>query len=403
MADPNSVLCYDAPFPLYGVAFSHSPSHPTRIALTSFLSSSSNKIQIIESPSSTTSSSSSTSYSPFGAAPAGAQDFRVLATTSHAYPATKVAFSPAPTTLHKNGELLATTGDVLRIWSLEEDDGEGEYGMGDTGGWRGGELGWRLGERNKLTNSKSPTSNLPPLTSFSWNPQNPTSIVTASVDTTATIWDIETGQAVTQLIAHDSAVNDISWLPQSNDVFVSVGADGSLRAFDLRSLEHSTILYESAGSRPLARISFSPIAQHYLTTFGLDDENAIVLDMRSPGAPVAELRGHGGALGAVGWGLGTRAGTGGGGWIATCGDDAQLLLYDLTSPLPFPASTSTPSLKPASNQPSRSPTPAPTRTPNIQPSMAWNASAEINNLAWGSEGSGLIGSVSGRRVTCLRV
>jgi DDB1- and CUL4-associated factor 7 len=178
----------------------------------------------------------------------------------------------------------------------------------------------------------------------------------------------------------------------------------------------------------LARISFSPIAQHYLTTFGLDDENAIVLDMRSPGAPVAELRGHGGALGAVGWGLGSRAGTGGGGWIATCGkfavlsffsnlrdpntysgllilsgDDAQLLLYDLTSPLPFPASTSTPSLKPASNQPSRSPTPAPTRTPSIQPSMAWNASAEINNLAWGSEGSGLIGSVSGRRVTCLRV
>jgi hypothetical protein len=56
--------------------------------------------------------------------------------------------------LHKNGELLATTGDVLRIWSLEEDDGEGEYGMGDTGGWRGGELGWRLGERNKLTNVK---------------------------------------------------------------------------------------------------------------------------------------------------------------------------------------------------------------------------------------------------------
>lgn len=30
----------------------------------------------------------------------------------------------------------------------------------------------------------------------------------------------------------------------SVDVFVSCGADGSVRMFDLRSLEHSTIIYE---------------------------------------------------------------------------------------------------------------------------------------------------------------
>ena len=48
-----------------------------------------------------------------------------------------------------------------------------------------------------------------------------------------------------------------SWLPDSSDIFVSVGADGSLRAFDLRQLEHSTILYESSKDTPLARIAFS--------------------------------------------------------------------------------------------------------------------------------------------------
>ena len=32
----------------------------------------------------------------------------------------------------------------------------------------------------------------------------------------------------------------------SVDVFVSCGADGSVRMFDLRSLEHSTIIYEPA-------------------------------------------------------------------------------------------------------------------------------------------------------------
>jgi hypothetical protein len=45
---------------------------------------------------------------------------------------------------------------------------------------------------------------------------------------------------------------------------VSVGADGSLRAFDLRTLEHSTILYESAADTPLARISFSNREQYVL-------------------------------------------------------------------------------------------------------------------------------------------
>jgi WD40 repeat protein len=53
-----------------------------------------------------------------------------------------------------------------------------------------------------------------------------------------------------------------SWLPDSSDIFVSVGADGSLRAFDLRTLEHSTILYESSGETPLARIAFSNREQY---------------------------------------------------------------------------------------------------------------------------------------------
>lgn len=50
---------------------------------------------------------------------------------------------------------------------------------------------------------------LPPITSFSWNELEPSSIVTCSIDTTATLWDINTSQAVTQLIAHDRAVYDL--------------------------------------------------------------------------------------------------------------------------------------------------------------------------------------------------
>jgi WD repeat-containing protein 68 len=51
--------------------------------------------------------------------------------------------------------------------------------------------------------------------------------------------------AVTQFIAHDHEVYDVAWLPNSTVIFVSVGVDSSLRAFDLWGLEHSTILYET--------------------------------------------------------------------------------------------------------------------------------------------------------------
>ena len=57
--------------------------------------------------------------------------------------------------------------------------------------------------------SKSPSLSLPPITSFAWNGISPERIVSCSIDTTATLWDIETTKAVTQLIAHDRAVYDL--------------------------------------------------------------------------------------------------------------------------------------------------------------------------------------------------
>lgn len=82
------------------------------------------------------------------------------------------------------------------------------------------------------------------MTSLDWNTVSPSLIITSSIDTTCTIWDIPTLTAKTQLIAHDKEVFDVRFCANSVDVFVSCGADGSVRMFDLRSLEHSTIIYE---------------------------------------------------------------------------------------------------------------------------------------------------------------
>lgn len=159
-----------------------------------------------------------------------------------------------------------------------------------------------------------------PLTNFSWNEKAPSLVVTSSIDTTCTVWNIDTQSAITQLIAHDREVYDVAWLPGSTDIFVSVGADGSLRAFDLRSLEHSTILYETPAPKnmpppavspsssarpptsPLLRIAFNPADSNYMSTFHMDGTDVQILDMRSPGQPVMELRAHRGQINALGWG-----------------------------------------------------------------------------------------------------
>jgi DDB1- and CUL4-associated factor 7 len=66
-------------------------------------------------------------------------------------------------------------------------------------------------------------------------------IASVSIDTTCTVWDLTARKVKTQLIAHDREVYDIAW-SRGKDTFATVGADGSLRVFDLRSLDHSTIM-----------------------------------------------------------------------------------------------------------------------------------------------------------------
>ncbi|WOO84876.1 Protein TRANSPARENT TESTA GLABRA 1 [Vanrija pseudolonga] len=407
------LMQYEATHPLYGVAFSNNPQHPHRIALTSFLTGPANKLFVVD--------AAATASYPQSYAPQA--DFANLATGNLSFPATKVAWEPRESLARHDaqggrGELLATTGDVLRLWELKQWEGSDGTRSGYVGrnGYNDPSAGeFLLAERSVLSNKgKQHAYNLPPITSFSWNATAPASIVTCSTDTTATLWDINTSQALTQLIAHDRAVYDLSWLPQSADIFVSVGADGSLRAFDLRQLEHSTILYETPNSSPLSRIAFSNREhRHMLACFSMDDSRTLILDMRSPGQPVAELLGHQAPLGAIAWGSG-GSGTGatGGGFIASGGDDAQLLVYDLTRPLPTEGESGGRSGRSGNNGPyalsppatpsNRTPSPSSTRAAEIQPVRAWSSAAEINNLIFSHSGE-WVGCVSGSRLSVLQL
>ncbi|KAK0213013.1 WD40-repeat-containing domain protein [Desarmillaria ectypa] len=320
-------------------------------------------------------------------------DFATLCEAPHGYPATSLQWQPASATSHSwtqkspTTELLATTGDALRVWEYASDASSqmsSYVGRQSAAMSHSLTLKTALSGQSKVQNQSTGA----PLTNFSWNEKVPSLIVTSSIDTTCTVWNIDTAAAITQLIAHDREVYDVAWLPGSTDIFVSVGADGSLRAFDLRSLEHSTILYETPAPKnvpvpsvspsssarpptsPLLRIAFNPSDSNYMSTFHMDGSEVQILDMRSPGQPVIELKVHHGPVNALGWGSAEHP------LLATAADDCQLLLWDLAS------YTQTGASPRSAGSRLNSPRPDVKKRIVTEPVMAYTAPSQITNLAW---------------------
>ncbi|KZT29045.1 WD40 repeat-like protein [Neolentinus lepideus HHB14362 ss-1] len=385
-----SVLQYEAPWPVFALDWcktpapgqTHRPRSSFRLGVGSFTEDYRNRIAVIGLQDERVLVEDD--YTDYA-------DFTILADAHHGYPATSLQWQPAAARAAAGTELLATTGDALRVWEYA---GEGAAVVS-------GYVGRPAGSASRLTlktvlpgQSKVQSQNTgAPLTSFSWSEKNPANIVTSSIDTTCTVWNIDTATAITQLIAHDREVYDVAWLPGSTDIFVSVGADGSLRAFDLRSLEHSTILYETPAPKnvpppsnspsssarpptsPLLRICFNPADSNYMATFHMDGSEIQVLDMRSPGQPVMELKAHRAQINSLGWSTSDQP------VLATAGDDCQVLLWDLSNYM-VPVTS-------ASRSRMNSPRPDAKKQVVTDPVMAYSASSEVTSLAWSPQIGGM--------------
>ncbi|KDQ21320.1 hypothetical protein BOTBODRAFT_99548 [Botryobasidium botryosum FD-172 SS1] len=391
---PATVLQYESPWPVYAMDWCKTPgpnnqSHRSafRIALGSFTEDYRNRLAVIGLPDERL----LIEDEGYAEGYSNISDFVMTAEIAHGYPVTKVAWEPSRLSTHWQHssltEILATTGDSLRLWEYAS---EPERKPGAYVGRNSGYLASRLSQMLSLSSVRRPSfPTSAPITSFSWNTLSPNLIVTSSIDTTCTVWDISTSTAVTQLIAHDREVYDVAWVPGSTDSFVSVGADGSLRAFDLRSLEHSTILYETpqpkspanpndptaaAASRPastpLLRTVFNPLDTNYLATFHADSPDVQILDMRSPGKPVIQLKGHRAPVNAIGWSSHE------GSMLATVGEDSQALVWDLANGILAPprAQSRTPGLT--------SPRPEAPIKQVVDPMLVYPSATEINNLTW---------------------
>lgn len=249
-------------------------------------------------------------------------------TFRHDYPPTKLMFMPDQEACRP--DLLATTGEFLRLWRVGDD-------------------GVRL---ERLLNNNKQSDFCAPLTSFDWCEADPKHLGTSSIDTTCTIWDIERGEVDTQLIAHDKEVYDIAW--GGWGVFATVAADGSVRVFDLRDKQHSTIIYECpVPNTPLLRLSWNKQDPRYMATVIMDSSTVIVLDIRYPSLPITELTRHHAPVNGVAWAPHSSA------HVCTAGDDSQALIWDMSA------------LGAGEDA-------------GLDPMLAYNAGAEINQLQWSS-------------------
>eukprot|EP00727_Mastigamoeba_balamuthi_P011901 m51a1_g7333 hypothetical protein (360) ;mRNA; r:184967-186321 len=322
----GDVRTYTAPWPVHSVGWSVRPDHPFRLALGSFVEGPQNKVQIVQWNSSRSA-------------------YEATSEVDLSYPATKVMWHPDKTPAASTADLLGTSGDCMRLWEVR--DGQAR-------------------QRCVLSNSKS--EYCAPLTSFDWNERNPDILGTASIDTTCTIWSVETQKVKTQLIAHDKEVFDMAFA-QGSDIFASVGADGSVRMFDLRALEHSTIIYESPDLSPLLRLAWNKQDGNYMATFLMESNKVIILDIRVPSVPTAELTGHQLSVNALAWAPHSSV------HICTGGEDRQALIWDL-SPMPRPVEL---------------------------PMMHYETPGEINQLQWSSLQTEWIAIAAGQQLQTVRV
>ena len=92
----------------------------------------------------------------------------------------------------------------------------------------------------------------------------------------------------------------------------------SVRMFDLRHLEHSTIIYEDPTHTPLLRLAWNKQDPNYLATVAMDACEVIILDVRVPCTPVARLNNHRACVNGIAWAPHSSC------HICTAGDDHQV-------------------------------------------------------------------------------
>lgn len=171
------------------------------------------------------------------------------------FPQACVQFNPHGS--QSTDDVLISVGDTLRVWKASY---------------------------SSLTNENTITVNetKDPITCCDWSTLESYLVITGSTDSRASAIDMNTGQIIEIITAHDHPIHDITFCG-SSAAFLTAGFDGSLRFFDLRDLQSSYIYYQT--SMPLMRISVNPFSPELIAVFAKDDITVPIIDARNPTVP----------------------------------------------------------------------------------------------------------------------
>lgn len=178
----------------------------------------------------------------------------------------------------------------------------------------------------------------------------------------------------TQLIAHENhAVYDISY---ENDQgrFATAGEDGTVRLFDLRDLNHSTIIYEA--QRPLLRVAQNKLKPNELAVMEEDCKRVVLIDKRKPYVMTGHLlqnQEEDEQVNAIAWH--PHNGTD----ICTAGNRGRALIWNLEEG--------------ESEQ---------GQQPEYQPAFAYDAGAPIKNMQWCEAKDSWVSICFGNQLQTLR-
>ena len=257
------------------------------------------------------------------------------------FPVSSILFSPH----EQSKNLLISTSDILRLYSYTNE---------------------KISLKAELTKRRK--DYVGPLTACDWSRANDAIIGVCSVDTSCTIWDLNKMEVRDIIIAHDKEVYDIS-LGQDEFTFMSTGADGSIRLFDSRAPDSSSIIFETKDEAPMIRLKWNLINPNFLLTVILDKNEVCVVDQRNLSTPYAILKVHTNVVNNAIWAPGSNTN------LISVSDDKSALLWDIYCD---------------SDQPE-------------EYILNYKADNEIENVAWGDLTQNWVGIVDGKQAEILRI
>ncbi len=271
----NSIIYeYSTNTELYGLSFQNNKS-VTRLALGSIEMDNKNKIEIVE-------------YRH--------DKIKKVHSEQIEFPCTKLKWSPL-----SNSPILAASSDAMRIYSYNQEQNN-------------------LYLNKTLIKTKQYNA---PITSFDWNAGNSALLGTVSIDTTATIWDVNQSTAIKQIIVHDKDVYDICFSKKFENYFITTGEDGSIRGFDLRNLNESDVLFENHDLTPMTRVAFNSQNENFLAALCLEKNYFYIIDIRKKEDAIPFTT-HINAVNAMAWSPISNA------HLCTVSDDKCAYLWDIT-------------------------------------------------------------------------